>query len=102
MERNIFLEKDGLFYQNETHEWFNDKASTNYARNKSVVRGAGTQNDALNVFCFVVRDKETGKYDRVIVDGKSNEIIFATKSLEVLGSHIDMMKVQKRFGVKKR
>jgi hypothetical protein len=102
MERNIFLEKDGLFYQNETHEWFNDKASTDYARKKSVVWGAGTQNDALNVFCFVVRDKETGKYDRVIVDVKTNEIIFGTKSLEVLGSHIDMLKVQKRFGAKKR
>ena len=102
MERNIFLEADGLFYQNETHEWFNDKASTNYARKKSVLWGAGTQEDSLNVVCFVVRHKETGEYNRVIVDVKTNEIIFETKSLEKLGFHIDMLKVQKRFGVKKR
>lgn len=96
MERNMFLEADGLFYESETHEWFNDKSSTNFARKKSV------GNDGLNVMCFVVREKETGKYERVIVDKKTNEIVFATKSLEVLGSHINMMKVLKRFGVKKR
>jgi hypothetical protein len=96
-ERNEFLESDGLFWESETHEWFHDKISTQYARKKSVLRGSGEQEDALNVMCFVVRNKETGEYDRVMMDKEENEIIYETKSLEELGYHIDKLKAIKRF-----
>jgi hypothetical protein len=99
MERNQFLECDGLFFESETHEWFHDKISTNYARKKSVLWGSGEQDDALDVACFVVRNKETGEYDRVMMDRKKEEIIFETKSLEELGYHIDKLKTLKRFNI---
>ncbi len=35
--RNTFLEKGGLFWESETHEWFNDKTSTDYANKKSFI-----------------------------------------------------------------
>jgi hypothetical protein len=96
-ERNEFLEIDGLFYESETHEWFHDKISTQYARKKSILWGSGEQSDALNVACFVVRNKETCEYDRVMMDSKTNEIIYETKSMEDLAYHIDRLKVAKRF-----
>ena len=97
MERNEFLEMDGLFWESETHEWFHDKSSTQYAQKKSVLSGTGEVDDALNVACFVVRNKQTGEYDRVMMDVKSNEIVYETKKLEDLGYHIDSLKVKKRF-----
>ena len=97
MERNEFLECDGLFFESETHEWFHDKISTNHARKKSVLWGSGEQCDSLDVACFVVRNKETGEYDRVMMDREKEEIIFETKSLEQLGYHIDKLKAIKRF-----
>ena len=99
-ERNEFLEMDGLYWESETHEWFHDKTSTQYARKKSVLWESGEQNDALNVVCFVVRDKESGEYDRLMLDKDSEEVIFDTKSLEAMGYEIDRMKVLKRFKVK--
>jgi len=96
-DRNKFLEMDGLYWESETHEWFNDKISTDYARKKSVLWGSGEQNDALDVVCFVVRNKETGEYDRVMVDAKTSQPIYDTKSLEDLSYKIDQMKVTKRF-----
>jgi len=99
-ERNEFLEMDGLYYESETHEWFHDKTSTQYARKKSVLWESGEQNDALNVVCFVVRDKESGEYDRLMLDKDSEEVIFDTKSLEAMGYEIDRMIVIKRFNVK--
>jgi hypothetical protein len=96
-ERNEFLEIDGLFYESETHEWFHDKISTQYARKKSILWGSGEQKDSLNAACFVVRNKETGEYDRVMMDSKTNEIIYETKSMENLAYHIDRLKVAKRF-----
>lgn len=95
--RNEFLEIDGLYWESETHEWFNDKISTHYARKKSVLWGSGEQDDALDVACFVVRNKETGEYDRVMVDVETNEPIYSTKSLEDMGYQIDKLKIQKRF-----
>jgi hypothetical protein len=97
MERNEFLECDGLFFESETHEWFHDKISTNHVRKKSVLPGSGEQDDALDVACFVLRNKETGEYDRVMLDRKKEEIIFETKSLEQLSYHIDKLKTFKRF-----
>ena len=99
MERNEFLECDGLFFESETHEWFHDKISTDYARKKSVLWGSGEQNDSLDVACFVVRNKESGEYDRVMMDRKKEEIIFETKFLEQLGYHIDKLKTLKRFNI---
>ena len=98
-ERNEFLEVDGLYWESDTHEWFHDKISTRYARKKSVLWGSGEQDDALDVACFVVRNKETGEYNRVMMDVKTNQPIYDTKSLEDLGYHIDKLKVQKRFKV---
>ena len=97
-ERNEFLEADGLYWESESHEWFHDKISTRYARKKSVLWGSGEQDDSLDVICFVTREKSTGEYDRVMMDIKTNEIVYATKSLEDLGYHIDRLKVIKRFG----
>lgn len=97
MERNQFLESDGLFWESETHEWFHDKISTQYARKKSVLWGSGEQGDALDVVCFVVRNKETCEYDRIMMDKPSNEIIYSTKVLEDLSYQIDKMKILKRF-----
>ncbi len=98
-ERNEFLESDGLYWESETHEWFHDKISTEYARKKSVLWGSGEQDDALNVLCLVTRNKETGEYDRVMMDVESNEIIYDTKSLEAMAFQTDKMKVAKRFKI---
>jgi hypothetical protein len=95
--RNEFLETDGLYYESETHEWFHDKISTRYARKKSILWGSGEQNDSLNVACFVVRNKETGEYDRVMMDVETNQVIYTTKALDVMAAEIDKMKVIKRF-----
>jgi hypothetical protein len=92
-KRNEFLEIDGLYWESETHEWFHDKTSTQYAQ-----RGNGLHKVALkNIYCFVTRSKETGEYDRVMMDSKTNEVIFATKELEAMGFEIDKLKVMKRF-----
>jgi len=99
-ERNEFLEMEGLYWESETHEWFHDKTSTQYARKKSILWGSGEQSDALNVVCFVVRDKESGEYDRLMLDKDKEEVIFDTKSLEAMSYEIDRMKVLKRFKVK--
>ena len=94
-KRNEFLEMDGLYFESETHEWFHDKTSTQYAQSDN-----GLNKDALkNIFCFVTRSKETGEYDRVMMDSKTNEVIFATKELEVMGFEIDKIKVMKRFKI---
>jgi hypothetical protein len=96
-ERNQFLESDELFWESETHEWFNDKISTQHTHNKSILWGSGEQNDRLQIVCFVVRNKETGEYDRVVMDKSINQIIYETKSLEDLAFFIDRMKISKRF-----
>ena len=94
-DRNQFLENDGLYHETETHEWFNDKSSTRYAQTDN-----GLNRDALkNIYCFVVREKATGKYDRVIMDSKTNEVIFDSDSLENISFFIDKLKIQKRFKI---
>jgi hypothetical protein len=98
IERNEFLEIDGLFWESETHEWFHDKISTNYAEKESIIWGSGAQNDAVPFLkCFVVREKASGKYDRVIMDQRTNEIVFDTKELERIGFFIDQQKIIRRF-----
>jgi hypothetical protein len=93
--KNEFLEIDGLYFESETHEWFHDKISTQYAQSDN-----GLNKDALkNIFCFVTRNKETGEYDRVMMDSKTNEVIFDTKELEIMGFEIDRLKVMKRFKI---
>jgi hypothetical protein len=99
-KRNQFLESDGLYWESETHEWFHDKISTQHAHKESVLWDSGVQKDSLkNLYCFVIRNKETGEYDRVVMDSKSNEIIYDTKSLEDLAYFIDRLKVKKRFEI---
>jgi hypothetical protein len=96
MERNQFLEMDGLYWESETHEWFNDKTTTRYAQTNN-----GLNKDGLsNIFCFIVRNKQTGEYDRVVMDKATNEVIYDTKSLEDISFYIDRLKVQKRFEIK--
>ncbi len=99
-KRNEFLESDGLYWESETHEWFHDKISTQHAHKESVLWDSGVQKDSLkNIYCFVVRNKETGEYDRVVMDSKTNEVIYDTKSLEDLAYFIDRLKVNKRFKI---
>lgn len=45
-----------------------------------------------NIFCFVVRNKETGEYDRAMMDSKTQNIIYYTKNLEDMGFEIDKLK----------
>jgi hypothetical protein len=98
MDRNQYLEVDGLYWESETHEWFNDKISTQHAHKKSELWGSGTQDDDLtNLYCFVVRDKKTGEYNRVVVNNLNSEVVYETKSLEELAFWIDKLKVVKRF-----
>lgn len=93
MERNEFLEIDGLYWESESHEWFHDKSSTHYSQTNN-----GLHKDALkNIFCFVTRNKKTGEYDRVVMDSKTNEVIYSSKSLEDISFFIDRLKIQKRF-----
>jgi hypothetical protein len=93
MNRNEFLEMDGLYFESSTHEWFYDKSSTQYAQTNN-----GLNKDALkNIYCFVLRNKETEEYERVVMDSKKGQIIFATNSLEDLSFFIDKLKVMKRF-----
>jgi len=93
MNRNEFLEMDGLYFESSTHEWFYDKSSTQYAQTNN-----GLNKDALkNIYCFVLRNKETEEYERVVMDSKKGQIIFATTSLEDLSFFIDKLKVMKRF-----
>jgi hypothetical protein len=95
MERNELIEMDGLYWESETHEWFHDKTSTQYARTDN-----GLNKDALkNIYCFVTRNKETGVYDRVMMDSNTNEVIYDTKSLEEMGAAIDRLKIAKRFNI---
>ena len=86
-ERNEFLEADGLYWESETHKWFHDKVSTDYAKRA----------DLKNIFCFVTKNKETGEYDRVVMDSNTNKIIYDSKSMEAIGSFIDMMKMAEKF-----
>jgi len=97
-ERNQFLERDGKYYETDTHEWFNDSIATNHAQSNS-----GLHKDALkNIFCFIVRNKENGEYDRVVMDSKKNEVIYDSKSIEDIGGFIDRLKIQKRFNIKNK
>ena len=97
-ERNEFLEQDGLYWESETHEWFRDITCTQYAQKETTGWGTGVgRNDSLNVACFVIRNKTTGEYDRVMMDVETNNIIYETKSLEDLSSQIDKLKIIKRF-----
>lgn len=67
--RNSLLEDDGLYWESDTHEWYNDKSSTDYAQTESAVGG-----DALkNLYAFILRNKESGEYDRVLFDSKKTE-----------------------------
>lgn len=86
-DRNEFLEADGLCWKSETHEWFHDKLSTEYAKRASLE----------NIFCFITRNKETGEYNRVVMDSNTNQIIYDSKSMEAIGAFIDMMKIAEKF-----
>lgn len=91
-KRNEYLEMDGLAAKTETHEWFYDKVSTNYAQTENL-NGVSLK----NIACFVVRDITSGEYDRVILDLTTNALIFDSKSLEEIGYEIDKMKIYKHF-----
>ena len=92
-ERNEFLEMDGLYWESETHEWFNDKIGTNYTQSDN-----GLHKDSLkNIFCFILRNKETGEYNRVVMDSDLNEVIYESKSVEDIAGFIDRLKISKRF-----
>lgn len=97
-ERNIYVEQEGkLFHESETHEWFIDEISTRYARKNSISPRGDDNNDGVDVVCFIVRDKSTGDYERVIVDRETNEPIYSTLCLEQMAFQIDKLKLFKRF-----
>jgi hypothetical protein len=99
-ERNQFMEMDGLYWESETHEWFHDKTHTQVAHKNSVSSSGEYQNDELNnIYCFVVRNKETGEYDRVMMDKNEDAVIYDTKYFSAMSSQIDMMKVARRWEV---
>lgn len=93
-ERNPFIENDGLYWESETHEWFHDKTSTQYAHSE------GIHNDGLkHIYCFVTRNKQTGEYDRVMMDSNTQQVIYDTKVLEDMGAAIDRLKIAKRYKI---
>lgn len=94
MERNEFLEMDGLAGATDTHEWFHDKISTGHAQREDS-KGVALK----NLVCYVVRNIKTGEYDRVIIDMDTNQPIFDSKSIEEIGFHIDKLKVMKQFNI---
>lgn len=97
-ERNKFIEQEGkLYYESDTHEWFTNDISTRYARKNSLNTQGDDNNDGLNVICFNVRDKQTGDYERVVMDVETNQPIYSTLSLEELAFFIDKLKIAKRF-----
>jgi len=91
--RNEFLESDGLYWESETHEWFHDKILTSYTQSDNELH----KDSLKNIFCFILRNKETGEYDRVVMDSQTNDIIYDSKVLEDVCGFIDRLKVSKRF-----
>jgi hypothetical protein len=94
MERNEFMEMDGLVATTETHEWFHDKVATQHAQRENQ---AGIS--LPNLRCFVVRNIKTGEYDRVIIDMETNLPIYDTKSIDEMGVYIDQLKIIKQFNI---
>ena len=91
-KRNDWLEDGGLILEDDKFEWFLDKTSTQYARMKDSFDVALSK-----VSCYVVRDKKTGDYNRVVVDEESNQAVHETDSLESIGFFIDKLKIIERF-----
>lgn len=92
MERNELLEQDGLYWQSDTHEWYKDKSTTLWAQRED---SHGTK--LPEIYGFIVRDKTTGEYNRVLMDNSIGELIYESKNLEAVGVHIDMLKASKRY-----
>lgn len=97
MDRNQFAEMDGLFHESDTHEWYHDHISTQYARKSSLDSYGQCKNDNLDVVCFIVRTKETGEYNRVVVDVESNKPIFDSQNAEEVHFFLSKMKLKKAF-----
>jgi hypothetical protein len=92
MQRNRYLEIDGIYCTTSTHEWFYDKVSSNHAQNEDK-NGISLP----NLVCFVLRNILTGEYDRILVDKQTKQIVYETKSLEDLRFYIDKQKIAKHF-----
>lgn len=94
-DRNQFIEADGLYWENETQEWFIDKSLTQYAHKDSVTK----EDDTLpHIFCFWVRDKATGEYEQVVMDNQFKEVVYSSK-FGSCTTYVDRLKVEKRFGM---
>jgi len=91
-ERNKYLEQGGLVLDNDEFEWFLDKTTTQYAHQENV-NGISLK----NLTAYVVRDKNSGGYSRVLVDNESRQAIHETSSLEGMGAYIDGLKACKWF-----
>lgn len=92
IERNEFLEMDGLVFETDICEWFADKTSSEYAIRENL---HGISLPHLRV--YVTRHKDTGKYNRVIVDHSTREIIYESVNLEEIGVHIDILKLKELY-----
>lgn len=96
-KRNSIMESDGLFWESETHEWFNDTIATEYAQKITYWADKQGKDNSLAVMAFVVRNKENGEYERVLVDKVSNKVIHSAQSIEAMGTYIDLLKLNKIF-----
>jgi|LakMenEpi03Aug12_release.lakeMendotaPanAssembly.Ray.scaffolds.fasta_scaffold259183_2 hypothetical protein len=98
MERNKLEEMDGLFWESETHEWFRDRLNTQKLHKNSVGGGGVSLDDELpNMFCFNVRDKKTGIYERVVIDGVTQEVVLVAEGYMKMAFEIDKWKISRRF-----
>ena len=93
LEFNIFPWEKGekpYFINEKGFEWYVDKDMTNWARKDM----PGGTKGIKDVMCFYV--KMPDGVTRVLIDDKQN-IIHEDTNLEGMASHIDMMKISKRF-----
>ena len=91
-----FLKSHKVVADTEVATWFEDKLSTDYCHNPDV---HGTK--LLNLKCFIVYIKNEKTTERVIIDYADSQegvAIYSSRSLEGVGSRIDILKFMKRAG----
>ena len=83
-----FFNKEPDFINDEGTKWWVDKSTTKYAQQKDIYK---TQ--LPNVVCFAT-EQSNGYRSYVLTENQ--EIEFTAQSLEAIGVHIDIMKIQRR------
>jgi len=85
-EKPYFVNEEGI-------EYYIDKSTTDYAKNEDHF---GT---SLNAICFYVR-KDGEFATRILMDIKDSSVLLEEKSLEGMGTKIDVLKALKRYDEK--